>query len=171
MIKIKKICAFLLALCFVFSLCGCDFLKDISDEALNPTAKSKTFEFEGISIELTTDFTRMNFVSDEYDFVVSGYDVTVCGVKTTKDLSEYPDFSVKDYAETYCELLEADEKSAISEIDGIPTMTALFEDTKSAIMFYKAEDCFWVVNFAADLDKFDDVYDQICSYAKTVKCK
>ena len=57
----KKILAVILTFaCLAISLSGCTFLKDATDLVLNDEAKAKTFEFDGISIELTTDFLRMD---------------------------------------------------------------------------------------------------------------
>lgn len=75
----KKVLSVLMVLCLVVSLAGCDFLKDVADSA--KVEEPKTFEFDGISIELTTNFLRMEFISDEYDFIVGDEILSVFGIK------------------------------------------------------------------------------------------
>ena len=73
----KKVLALFMVICFMTTLCGCTFLKDVSD--LSGKEEPKTFQFDGVSIELTTEFLRMDFISKDYDFVVGTDDLTVMG--------------------------------------------------------------------------------------------
>ena len=95
----KKFFAVLMVVLLTFSLCGCDFLKDVSDMAQNKVAQAKTFEFDGLSIDLTTDFMRMNFVDEDYDFIVGTVGITIMGAKWLNSETELGDFTVTEFAE------------------------------------------------------------------------
>lgn len=171
----RKISAVLLVFCLMLSLCACDFLKDVTDMALNETEKPKTFDLDGVTIELTTNFIRMDELDDGYDFIVGDPEISILGTKVPFDEYDIGECSVMDYAQSYYDILEVAEKTEISEIDGIPTMNCVFEgddgDSSTAIMFYKGEDAFWVIMFSSDSEIFDGLYEEICGYAKTVKCE
>ncbi len=164
----RKIFAVLLVVCLTFSLCACDFLKDISDMAANPVAQTKTFDLDGVSIVLNTNFARMDFVDKEYDFILGDSDISIFGIKTSIEQDVIDIITAYDYAVSYQEILEIEDKTEVTEIDGIPTMNAEMDDKKAAFMFYKAKDCIWVIMFSTDVEKFDGLYDEICNYAKTV---
>ena len=171
----KRILAFILAACMAFSLCACDFAKDVADSTLNIKAKAKTFEFDGISIELTTDFMRMDFISDEYDFIVGTETLTLMGIKVENEGSALDEIPVKDFAENFRSLILSSNPTEITLIDDIPTMqyTASEDGDEQtiAVMFYKGSDCFYVLCFGASSDTFKEQYKDICKYAKTVKCE
>ncbi len=168
----KKVIALFTVICLMTTLCGCALLKDIVDST--GREKPKTFEFDGVSIELTNQFFRMDFLSEDYDFVVGTDDITVMGVKAVvEDNEEIP---VIDYADFYRTAIAYKNPTEITEIDDVPTFQCVMddedgEDTRVAVMFYKGTDCFWVIFFAADTDDFSENYNDICKYAKTVKCQ
>ena len=66
----KKFITVILAVCFILSLSGCSFLKDVSDMAQNEIPQAKTFKADGLSIDLTTDFLNMDFVDKDYNFII-----------------------------------------------------------------------------------------------------
>lgn len=170
----KKIFAVLLAFCLLFTLVGCDFIKDVADST--KIEESKVFDFDGISIELTTDFLRMDFVSEDYEFIVGNEDLTIMGIKIPNSETEMSQLTVTEFAENFRSLLmQNNEVTEIAEMDEIPTMQYCEDSDEGeqtvAMMYYKATDCFWIVCFAAFSDEFDDMYDDICKYAKTVKCE
>ena len=170
----KKILSFLLVVCLLFSLSGCDFIADIADNAINDEVKPKTFEFEGISIELTTEFLRMDFISDDYEFVVGNGEISVFGMKLPFEETELGECSVQEIAEYFHSAMEEDKPTEVTQIDGIPTFQySAVEDGETqtiAVMMYKAKDCFWMLLFGGETDDFYDEYDEICRYAKSVKC-
>ena len=172
----KKFFAVILMLLLTVALCGCDFLKDVNDMAENPVAKPKTFEAEGISIELTTDFLQMGFVDEDYDFIIGDKTLTVMGEKWLNSETELGDFTVNEFAEYHRFLLEQINPTELSDLDGIPTMQYKTPaddggNITAAVTYYKTEDCFWVVTFAADSEKFSKIYDDICKYAKSIVVK
>ena len=171
----KKVLSVLGAVCLLFSLCGCNGFKDITDFALNDEAMAKTFEFDGISIELTTDFLRMDSLKEDYDFAVGTKTLSVLGLKMPDSETEFGDFTVKEYAENFHSLVEELEPDAVTEIEGIPTFKYRYIDEDGemtlALTFYRGSDCFWIIFFSADTDNFDGLYSDICKYAKTVKCE
>lgn len=171
----KKVLSILMMVCLLFSLCACDFAKDVADSAINSEDKAKTFDFEGISIELTTDFLRMDFISEDYDFVVGDDELTVMGIRMLNSDTGMEEFSVLEFAQNFRSLMEEQNPTRITEIDDIPTMqynsTDSGEEQTVAVMFYKGQDCFWAVCFVTMTDDFHEKYSDICKYAKTVKCE
>lgn len=170
----KKFITVILAVCFIFSLSGCSFLKDVSDMAQNEIPQAKTFKADGLSIDLTTDFLNMDFINKEYNFIIGNDDLTVMGEKWLNTETELGDFTVGEFAEYHRFLLEKINPTILNDMDGIPTMkyTTTADDggeITAAVMYYKATDGFWIVTFAADTDKFLKLYDEICTYAKSVK--
>ncbi len=168
----KKILALLMTICLIFALCSCTFLKDLSDSTRS--AEPKVFEYDGISIELTTEFLRMDFVSEDFDFVIGNDGLTVMGLKVP--FENNAEFSAMDYAQSFHSNFTSYNPTQITEIDGIPTFEYVMSDEKDddlkyAVTFYKGTDCFWVLLFAEDIDDFDEHYADICKYAKTVKCE
>lgn len=170
----KRIISVLLVLVLCVGLfCGCDTLTDVLDST--EAEKAKTFEFEGLSIELTTDFLRMNFVAEEFDFVVGNEEIAVMGLKVPADDMDLSDVTALDYAKTVHSGMEEQNPTEVTELGGIPTFQyeALSDEDelqRFAVMFYKGNNCFWVVMFGAETDDFAENYDEICKYAKTVKC-
>ena len=171
----KKILSVLLVVCMLFSLCGCDFIADIADNVINDEVKPKTFEFEELSIELTTEFLRMDFISDDYEFVVGNGEISVFGMKLPFEETELGEYSVQEFAEYFHSAMEEDKPTEVTQIDGIPTFQySAVEDGDPqtvAVMMYKAKDCFWILLFGGKTDAFNEEYDNICRYAKSVKCE
>lgn len=169
----KKVISVLLVLVLCTGLfCGCDTLEDVIDST--KTEKAKTFEFEGISIELTTDFLRMDFIDENFDFVVGNEEIAIMGLKVPFEDSDFSNITTLDYAESLQSAMVSQNPTEVTELDGIPTMQ--YEDfgdeelQRMAVMFYKGSDCFWLIIFGTEADDFAECYDEICKYAKTVKC-
>jgi hypothetical protein len=169
----KKVIAVLICIGFVFTLCGCTFLKDVADSA--GIEKPKVFEYEGVSIELTTDFFRMDdLLSEDYDFVIGDGDVTVMGIKAVLD--DAGQTTPDEFAELYRSVISQQNPTEVTTLDGIPTFQFVMkeneeDDLKVAVMFYKGSGPIWVVTFATDVEDFNEHYDDICKFAKTVKCE
>lgn len=171
----KKLLSVLMAVCLMLSLCGCNFLKDVADMSANGTPKTKTFEFDGLSIELTTDFLQMDFIDEEYDFIVGSEKLTITGIKMLHSDTQFQDFTVSEFADYFRFSMDIENPTELTDLDGIPTMQYTApsddgEDQRVAMMYYKADDAFWILCFVTPADKFEGMYDKICKYAKTVKC-
>lgn len=171
----KKTISLLLCFCLAFCLCGCDFLRDVADSA-NGEKTPKTFDFEGISMELTNEFLRMDFISEKYDFVVGNEKLSVMGIKMDSKESNLENLSVLEFAKFFRELMKDDNPTEVTEISQIPTMQYTTtdddgENQTAAVMFYKGTDCFWIVCFVTKTDNFEESYEEICGYAKTVVCE
>ena len=166
----KKLLLLGLALVLCLSLCSCDFLQDVVDRTANEEAESKVFEFDGLSIELTTDFLRMEITGTDYDFIVSDGTVTVMGMKMEN--AALNDLTATEFAEFFCTLMEESNPTPVTHVDGIPTAQYVGTDDGEqltiAMMFYKGADCFWLVCFGAESEIFSDVYAAICHYATSV---
>ena len=172
----KKFFAVLMAVLLTFTVCGCDFLKDVSDMVQNEVAQAKTFEFDGLSIDLTTDFMRMNFVDEDYDFIVGTGELTIMGEKWLNSDTGLEEFTASEFAEYHRFLLEKANPTELTDLQGIPTLQ--YETTgddgaviKAAVMYYKSTDGFWLVTFAGNSDDFEKAYNDICVYAQSVNIK
>ncbi len=171
----KRMVSIITVALLLLSLCACDFLKDAADMVENEEAKPKTFAFDGISIELTTDFLRMDFISEEYDFIVGDDVLAVMGMKVAFDDIDISNYTVKEFAENFHQAFEENNPTDLTDLDGIPVFQYRVideeDDQTMAVTFYKAEDCFWLVMFGADTTDFEGVYADVCRYAKSVKCE
>lgn len=170
----KKFLAIVLVVVLSLSLCGCDLLKDIVDST--KSEKAKTFDFEGISIELTTSYLRMEFISEEYDFIVGNETVSVFGIKIPFNENGLEALSVSEYAQNFHDAMQDENPTDVTLIDSIPSLqyTSVNEDGEeqtAAVMFYKGTDCFWVICFVTESEDFSDSYEDICKFAKSVKCE
>ena len=169
----KKIFAILLASCLLLSLCGCDFVKDVADSM--EEEQSKVFEFDGVSMELTNKFLRMDFVDEDYAFIVGNGTLTIMGTKVAMEGTDLADLDIGTYAERFRSLLEVDNPTPISVEDGIPSLQyRVAEDSVDqtcAVMFYKGTTHFWAICFVTDTDVFDANEADIWKYAKTVDCQ
>lgn len=174
----KKLLAFALAICMLFSLTGCSFITDLSDSVNNIIPDEKTFEFEGVSIKLNTDFLRMEFVDEDYDFIVGDGDVTVMGQKVPlNELElEFGDIDAKRYAELCLESLAVNyECTELSEHKNIPYFEYVtgYEDDEKQInltVFYETSDAFLIMVFAFSANDAEKLRPISLSYAETVSC-
>ena len=167
----KKLLLLCLMLVLCLSLCSCDFLQDVVDRTANEEAESKVFEFDGLSIELTTDFLRMEITGTDYDFIVSDGTVTVMGMKMEN--AALNDLTATEFAEYFCSLIAESAPTDVTHVNDIPTAQYVGTDDEGdrqtiAMMFYKGADCFWLVCFGAESEIFSDVYAAICHYATSV---
>ena len=171
----KKIFSVVIVLVLCLSLCGCAFMRDIADSSMNIKEKAKTFQFDGLSIELTTDFLQMDFISEDYDFIVGNEDLTVMGIKMPNGETDIGDYTVDEFAEHFRNMMIDSNPTEIIKIDGIPSMQYTSndgDDTQTVgVMYYKGSDCFWILCFATESDDFVENYNDICKYAKSVKCE
>ncbi len=172
----KKILAvFLTVTCLMLCLSGCSFFKDVKDLALNDEAMAKTFEFDGVSIELTTDFLRMDSLKEDYNFAVGSETMSILGLKMLDSETEMGNVTIKEFAEDFHSLMEEFSPEEITEIDGIPTFKYRNTDDEVemtlALTFYRGSDCFWIIFFSAESENFEGLYSDICKYAKTIKCE
>ncbi len=167
----KKILSMLLTFCLLLSLCGCTFLSDVAE--MGEKEEPKTFEFDDVSIELTTKYLRMDFISEDYEFVVGNTELSIFGTKVEHDETDLQKLTVLEFAEYFRGLMLSNNPTEISEIDGIPTMQYIAtEDSKeytNVVKFYKSDDSFWMISFVILSEKYDDMSDDIRKFAKTVK--
>ncbi len=171
----RKVFVTLLAFALAFGLCGCAFLEDMVDMSFHITAKPKTFEVDGLSIELTTDFLQMDFIDERYDFIIGGDNVTVMGIKAGFENEALRELTDWEYAQLFRATLDEASASELQKNGNIPTFS--FESTDeegsmtSDVVFYKGRDCFWVVLFTVDSRLYEKYHPIILDYANTVKCE
>lgn len=173
----KKLIAVLILVCMAVSVSACgsasEFTQDVIDSAVNKEVKSKTFEFDGGSIELNTGFYTMNFVSEDYDFILGDGTLTVMGKKQVYVNAEISKLTASEYASAQQENLASFSPTELTEVDGIPTFLCFSENEGGELVmsnwYFKTSEGFWCVIFAANKSVFDGLYEDICGYAKSIK--
>lgn len=167
----KKILSAFLVFCLLLSLCGCTFLSDVAD--MGEKEEPKIFEFDDISMELTTKYLRMDFVSEDYEFIVGNDVLTIMGTEVEFEDTDLAKLTVIEFAEYFRGLMVDNNPTEISEIDGIPTMqyTAISDSKEqtATIKYYKSDESFWIICFVIDSKNYEDLSDDIKKFAKTVK--
>ena len=183
----KKIIAVILVVCMAASLCACnstsnlkDLTSDLKDSVQNLKPEAKTFEFDGASIDLNTDFLRMEFLEENFEFVVGDGDITVMGFYLSAEEfgveNADENFSVTTLAAFYRGATAANgSPSELSEHSGIPyfeyTETADGEEQTNLFTFYKTSEDFLVIIFAFDSASAETLRHTALGYAETVKCE
>lgn len=164
----KKLVAVVLTVGLLFSLGACTFLKDVQDLGKGDVTE-KVFEFDDVSLTLSSDFIRMGFIDESYDFIVGNEVVAVYGLKAPFEDTELAEYTVAEYAELFSDQLEYD--ATVSMVGEIPTVEYGEDDMKMITAFYKGDTCFWVIMFGVATEEYDASYPDICNYIKSVKCK
>ncbi|MBQ7045847.1 MAG: hypothetical protein IJN65_05075 [Clostridia bacterium] len=168
----KKVLSVLLVFCLMLSLCGCAFLRDVAD--MDKREEPKIFEFDDVSMELTTKYLRMDFVSEDYEFIVGNQELTIMGSKVEFDDTDLQELTVSEFAEHFRSLMLDDNPTEIYQIDGIPTMqyTATGDDSKeqtATVKYYKSDESFWIICFVTFSEDYEDLSGDIEKFAKSVK--
>lgn len=135
--------------------------------------EEKTFTKSGISITLNEDF------KEEY---ISGYDV-VYSTNYMAFFAKSEKFNGNDYlsamsVEDYCDaVMEANGRKGVSkQKDGLTyyEFNALSDqgiNYRYIAFIYKADDCFWLVQFAVEENMYDVYEEDVFKYAKSFNCK
>ncbi len=138
-------------------------------------AASKTFSQNGFTITLTEDFTPVNYgaytaaFQSEEVFLVALEEKFIYfegnDIGAESSLTEYAQFLIN--ANGIDAKVETDSDLVyyvyeIFDIDTLKPMTAFL----AAV--YKTEDAFWLLQFAADAEDFEDCKEDILTYAKSV---
>lgn len=172
----KKIIAIIAVLCMVFSLASCKMAEDVVDSTLNVVPKSKVFEKDGFSIELTTDFISTEMSGESYSMVVSDGEISLMTIKSDLSETALADYTAKQYAEYFRDIMAQNESispTEVKDVEGIPVFEyGSGEDSsiKAITAIYKSGGQFWVALFTIENEKYDERYSDIIGYAKTVKC-
>lgn len=129
----------------------------------------KTFSKSGMSITLTEQFAEKEHVS--YTSVYESKDIAIFTLKEEFSLFGGADYSVKEYAELVIEAnkLTSDVKTQDDltyfdydkEING--------KDFQYTAFVYKADDAYWMIQFACAQDDADALKDEVFKYARSVK--
>ena len=169
----KRIIGIVICVAMIFSLSSCAFFEDILTRSVNIVEKEKVFTFEDISITLTTDFMTMDFISEDYSFIWGDGDVTVMGMEAFVGKEYMENITAEDYAVVFEDELEGTESDDIGDLNGIPTIKYEAESDgelyRYLVCIYETADGFWVVMFGSEEDIYEKQYENICTYAKSVK--
>ena len=163
----KTLLMILVAFCLL--LCGCQAK---SDEPVLPVAQD--FSAAGMTLTLTEDFAQKQHAA--YTAYFESADLLVLGLKEEYTLFEHTDFSAQTSPERYADLVW---KSNRMEGD-VPLQESddllWFEydnhvngvDYRYRAYVFKANDGFWLVQFAAHAESFDSFSDTIAGYAASI---
>lgn len=172
----KKVISVLLCAVLMLSLCSCQFVQDLADMTQNGTPVAKTFEKDGFSIELDSSFLTMDFISEEYAFIWGNAHTTVMGL-----FVEYGDIlpegtAVETYAKAFRETLEGVTPSELRTEGGVFMLDYEGDAEDGGVMsiltsFHQAEDGIWIVMYSVPSDEYEERYETLCGYAKSVKCE
>ena len=168
----KKIISIIACTAMLFSLSSCAFVRDLLVMNAFVVARDREFSYEDLSVTLTTDFMTMDFISEDYLFIWGDGDVTVMGTEALLEEDVIGAVSAADYAEIFADNLGITEEDAIGELDGIPTIRYdVFNDEPYTylVCIYESSDGFWVVVFGSEAEVYEEHYEEICKYAKSVK--
>lgn len=158
----------IVALCAtVFASCGS------LARILTSGAKPKDFSAAGMTITLTEEFSESNVVSQTA--VYQSQKVIVTVLKEEKSLFAQAgvssDMSLRDYAQMVITANALDEE--VYETDGLVCFDYDKEANGKELNYfasvYKGADAYWLVQFCAEEDDYDDMLDEFKKWAKSVK--
>ncbi len=165
----RKIISVIACFAILFCLCSCGFDAENLDKLINGEPKVKVFQIDGLYIELNRDFMKMNFISDEYDFIFGDGDVTVLGL-----YSAVEGVTAEEYAEYFYESLEGADPAGVTKVGEVPTVgyTSVDDEVHRYIVaFYETDGGIWSVTFGGEERSYNERYEDICKYIKSVGFK
>lgn len=155
----KSLITFTLALItFIFS--GCIFL-----------AQPKTFTKAGVSITLTNAFVEKEYVTMTCYYESPQLVVTLLKEEFTM-LSGLEDWTLMEYAETTIKGNKLTDSVAAMSEDGYAYFEYQKELSGNNYSYYatchKTGDAFWLIQFGCLSKNFDNLYESILKYAKSI---
>ncbi len=157
--KKAAILSFILSIVLVFSTsCGVfDFL-----------SKSKTFQQDEMSITLSSVFEETSV--ENYTSAYDSPDIAVLTVREDFSLFEGIDLTLNQYAEL---VISTNGRSCyVIEENGLTYF--IYEETVNStnymyfVSVYKSDSAYWIIQFACESEKYDELKDAIIKYAKSV---
>lgn len=137
--------------------------------ASNKPEKPEPFSAEGMNITLTDAFEQAEY--DGYTACFESDRVAVFALKEEFSLLEgFSEYTLDDYAELVFSVNAMD--STVKKVDGLTCFeyTAVISDETVVYyaFLYKADDAFWMINFAVPEEDSAEYYDKIVEWAKSV---
>lgn len=163
----RKLFSITLILALMLTLfAGCSLSTKIKG-LVKPT--EKTFSKSGMSITLTDDFAEKEHIS--YTSVYESKNIAVYTLKEEFSLFGGEDYSVKEYAEL---VIKANMLTSVIETrDGLTYFEYEKEVNGKDFHYYafvfKADDAYWMIQFACNQDDTSELESDIFKYAGTVK--
>ena len=148
----------LITLALSLLLCSCGILEE----------KEKTFTVEGMSITLTNRFHKTK--QEGFTVAFDSSKIAIFALKEVFGDKLNADTTLAEYAELVVSANSLDVEP--KEENGLTCFT--FENDASGTSYtylavvYKADDAFWLLQFATKSSDFDEKKDTLVSYAKTV---
>ena len=154
----KKRSLIALLLCAVVLLtCGC-------------SAKAKTFNTNGLTIELTEAFKETERYDDSVVYKSKNIEILVERYEF-ENISQY-ELTLDAYAYRMVNYAPGIYEKVLYEGDlpyHLSTREVNGESINYTKFFYKSEDAYWMVQFTCESDQYEDLKDAIFGYAATVK--
>ncbi len=134
----------------------------------------QVFKKEGMELTLTKEFRESEY--EGYTAVYDSRNVAVFALKESFSLLEgLEDYSLEDYAALVMQNNNQASSAAPSSNNGLTWFEYDFFNEEEDVTYhyftymYKASDAFWIVQFAANVEKLDTYGDKIVEWAKSVK--
>ncbi len=165
----KKLICICLVLILSMSLCACDAAEEILE--LSGKLNAKTFTVDGLSIDLTRDFIRLDFLAEDFDFAIGSEDITILGT----NMGDAGDMSAWDFAVALREGMSNETVTEVADLEGIPTMLyTVIDDDGEEMTFmyaiYEASEGLWLLQFGFETDDYNELYPLVKQYALSVTC-
>lgn len=139
----------------------------------NKAPKEKTFTYQEMNITLTDQFVEQD--NGENSRVLSAGETVVVILKEPFITMEgFGDLTLEEYGELVLNVNGYD-TDMLQKADGLVTFTYEYEHPEEKVVIwyysvvYKADNAFWLIQFAAPKSKATDYRDQFITWAKTVQ--
>lgn len=134
---------------------------------LNPNSTEKVFSKSGLSITLTEDFREEDYLS--FTATYESKNVLVIALKEEYVLFE-DKISLEEYAQLVIDVNQID--ADVKKTDGLINFSYIAQangkNYKYFAVVYEGSDAFWMVQFACENEKYDELESTILQYAKSV---
>jgi hypothetical protein len=166
----KRITAILLVLLIAVMSASCALSAKKSPKDADP----QTFTYEELTITLTSAFSKSDY--EGYSVVYDSDEAAVFVLREAKDIldreilfDEYIDL-VKQANENrgFTDLSDIEERDGLTCFDYRFTNTEQNTEYHFLTTLHDAENAFWLVQFVAPSDLYDEYYDVFLKWAKTI---
>lgn len=156
----KKFFALLLAM--VLAMAGCGLLE----------AKEETFSKDGLTITLTNRFREYDATAEGYSVAYDSATVAVFAMQEQK--ADFATMGLEPTLEEYAQLvIEANDFDSTVSLDN-NLVSFTYEGSNEGVTYtylacvYETEEAYWLVQFACEADKYENLQADILKYAQSV---
>ena len=141
-------------------------------DAFNPAAEAKTFSTDGMQITLTDAFQKSNYAG--FDVCYDSRDAAVFVLKESFTLMDgFENYTLTEYGQLVLDANGFDSSVQLKQTDGLTYFDYVAKGSDNADYYhfcvvYKANDAFWLVEFAVRESNAEDMVDTLIQWAKSV---